>query len=222
MTATQVQFEFPLEIERHVERYQSLTDSLRQYQKFRLGDLLFRDIFEHWMPEAERRKCEICHEHFLCWQYTDQMLSGNRPLVCRICRDDQRSQELRNAAKHELELALRELDAKEQRLLKQLQEVQRQRLLQRQLRAANRSENDKRRIRAQEAIRKMRPLVIARDGLTCGICGQAVEENDISIDHIIPVSLGGDDVLDNLQVAHRSCNSRKGARLLPHLTGNAD
>ena len=58
-----------------------------------------------------------------------------------------------------------------------------------------------------------RYAVIERDGLVCGICGGVVAEDDVHIDHIYPWSLGGSDELDNLQVAHSSCNIRKGARV---------
>lgn len=67
----------------------------------------------------------------------------------------------------------------------------------------------------------LRAQVLARDGLICRLCGHPVlYASTLAIDHIIPVSRGGDDSLDNLQVAHRSCNSRKGDRdvsgLLPY------
>lgn len=58
-----------------------------------------------------------------------------------------------------------------------------------------------------------RRQVIERDGQVCGICRQSVPDGQIEIDHIIPVSQGGSDDLDNLQVAHVLCNRRKGARV---------
>ena len=54
--------------------------------------------------------------------------------------------------------------------------------------------------------------VIERDGLMCQICGVDVDADDVHIDHIHPVSLGGRNQLDNLQVAHSFCNLSKGAR----------
>jgi 5-methylcytosine-specific restriction endonuclease McrA len=56
----------------------------------------------------------------------------------------------------------------------------------------------------------VRQAVIARDGLTCGLCGDPVELADVHIDHIIPVARGGDDWPGNLQVTHSACNVRKG------------
>lgn len=70
----------------------------------------------------------------------------------------------------------------------------------------------RRRRRAQGAIGRLKTAVIARNGYLCGICGEFVRPEDLSIDHIVPVAIGGTDLLDNLQVAHRVCNSRKGCR----------
>jgi 5-methylcytosine-specific restriction endonuclease McrA len=33
-----------------------------------------------------------------------------------------------------------------------------------------------------------------------------------TIDHIVPLAAGGDDTKANVQLAHRRCNTRKGAR----------
>jgi 5-methylcytosine-specific restriction endonuclease McrA len=47
----------------------------------------------------------------------------------------------------------------------------------------------------------------------CAICGQPARPNDpLTIDHVIPVAHGGQTTLANLRAAHRSCNSRRGAR----------
>ena len=53
------------------------------------------------------------------------------------------------------------------------------------------------------------PIVSRRDGLACRYCGA---DNDLTIDHLVPRSLGGGDEPENLAVACRSCNARKGAR----------
>lgn len=60
--------------------------------------------------------------------------------------------------------------------------------------------------------RWLRQAVIDRDGYICGLCGGDVQPDDIHIDHIKPKIMGGLDRLDNLQVAHSTCNLRKGAR----------
>lgn len=58
----------------------------------------------------------------------------------------------------------------------------------------------------------LRAQIIERDGLTCRLCWLPVDSNDVHIDHIHPVALGGSDHPDNLQVTHSLCNIRKGAR----------
>lgn len=59
----------------------------------------------------------------------------------------------------------------------------------------------------------LRQLVIERDGCVCGLCGGDVDPNDVHIDHLVPVSHGGLDLLENLQVAHSKCNLSKGNRV---------
>ena len=56
--------------------------------------------------------------------------------------------------------------------------------------------------------RKIRQSVINRDGC-CQMCGT---EERLSVDHIVPRHLGGDDNPTNLQVLCSSCNSSKGGR----------
>jgi 5-methylcytosine-specific restriction endonuclease McrA len=63
--------------------------------------------------------------------------------------------------------------------------------------------------------------IAERDGYCCKLCGVQVlmdlrcpELMAPTIDHIVPISLGGDDTPANVQLAHFTCNSRKGARVL--------
>ena len=58
--------------------------------------------------------------------------------------------------------------------------------------------------------------IAVRDGWKCGICAKRVGRSyppnhprSATLDHIIPLAAGGDDLRVNVQLAHRSCNSRK-------------
>lgn len=57
-------------------------------------------------------------------------------------------------------------------------------------------------------------IIYLYDGI-CQICQKEVDDPaQASRDHIIPVSRGGESVLENLQLAHRSCNTDKGSKLM--------
>lgn len=53
-----------------------------------------------------------------------------------------------------------------------------------------------------------------RDGGICGICLLEANENDWHLDHIIPLSRGGQHTLDNVQVSHPPCNLSKKDKLM--------
>lgn len=62
--------------------------------------------------------------------------------------------------------------------------------------------------------------VFARDGWICGLCGESVDPaltwpapKSASLDHVVPLSRGGDHTLANTQLAHLTCNTAKGARV---------
>jgi 5-methylcytosine-specific restriction endonuclease McrA len=61
--------------------------------------------------------------------------------------------------------------------------------------------------------------IFERDGWICGICHKPVDRDLVhpdpaspSLDHIVPVSQGGDHVRANVRLAHLACNVRRGAR----------
>jgi 5-methylcytosine-specific restriction endonuclease McrA len=49
---------------------------------------------------------------------------------------------------------------------------------------------------------------------TCYLCGHFLSVHDMTLDHVVPLARGGAHTPENLRPAHRSCNSRKGSRLL--------
>lgn len=47
----------------------------------------------------------------------------------------------------------------------------------------------------------------------CYLCNDEMNVYDITIDHVVPVSLGGKDKMHNKLLAHSICNSEKGNRM---------
>jgi 5-methylcytosine-specific restriction endonuclease McrA len=56
-----------------------------------------------------------------------------------------------------------------------------------------------------------RTIVFERDEGICGICGGEADASDFHVDHVIPLSRGGEHTYTNVQVAHPLCNQRKGS-----------
>lgn len=66
--------------------------------------------------------------------------------------------------------------------------------------------------------------LLARDGPTCHLCSESVDPDLRSphprsgtVDHLVPIALGGSHSLDNVRLAHRSCNISRGTK--PHMAG---
>lgn len=55
--------------------------------------------------------------------------------------------------------------------------------------------------------------VVRRDGQICQKCNQPVSDDEVEFDHIIPFSKGGISNVENLRLAHKDCNRRKGSSL---------
>ena len=76
----------------------------------------------------------------------------------------------------------------------------------------------------------VRQAVYERDGFVCQLCGDPTNpdghynDNDYpSLDHIVPLSLGGAKRdPDNLRTAHRACNSARGNRVEGELWTTCD
>ena len=85
---------------------------------------------------------------------------------------------------------------------------------------ATRRPPGRRRDHAHYINRKVRDAVIARFGRRCYLCSRDVvaptvpfTPESLTIDHVIPVSAGGTDDIDNLRAVHLACNVAKGDRL---------
>lgn len=72
-----------------------------------------------------------------------------------------------------------------------------------------------------ERRRKLRPEIFERDGYKCFYCGFFAETKEqrqsLTMDHIIPTSMGGSDKRKNLITACQECNQRKGSRIYRHV-----
>ena len=54
-----------------------------------------------------------------------------------------------------------------------------------------------------------RSEIAERDGWECYLCGSEIEPDDLNIDHVKPLSLGGDDAPWNVAATHAVCNFSK-------------
>jgi 5-methylcytosine-specific restriction endonuclease McrA len=61
-------------------------------------------------------------------------------------------------------------------------------------------------------VKLTRREVFSRDRHTCQYCGHS--KNDLTLDHIVPRHRGGGHTWDNLVTACKTCNHRKGGKLL--------
>lgn len=64
-----------------------------------------------------------------------------------------------------------------------------------------------------------RESIFERDVWVCQLCDESIDpevrwpdSRSASIDHIVPVSLGGDDTPENVQAAHYGCNAGRGIK----------
>ncbi len=59
-----------------------------------------------------------------------------------------------------------------------------------------------------------RKLIFERDGYKCHYCGIKVDENNATLDHVIPISKGGNNSKENLVACCFECNSIKSGKTL--------
>lgn len=69
----------------------------------------------------------------------------------------------------------------------------------------------------QSKIRKRYQADIQKRGsLQCALCGELITNpDDVTVDHIIPKSMGGRESVFNFQPAHRKCNTDRGNKHTP-------
>lgn len=68
--------------------------------------------------------------------------------------------------------------------------------------------------------------LIERDGYLCYLCQEPIDmkvprtsKRGATVDHVIPLSRGGSDEIDNLKLAHWICNNKKSNKLVEELNG---
>jgi len=70
----------------------------------------------------------------------------------------------------------------------------------------------------RQGVKFNRRNIFARDKGRCQYCGRKFPTSELSLDHVIPRSLGGESAWENVVCACTRCNSRKGGRT-PHQAG---
>jgi 5-methylcytosine-specific restriction endonuclease McrA len=61
--------------------------------------------------------------------------------------------------------------------------------------------------------KNLRYAILERDKFTCQYCGGTSPDVKLTIDHLLPVSAGGETVPHNLVTACNDCNAGKSGRL---------
>ena len=64
----------------------------------------------------------------------------------------------------------------------------------------------------RQSLRFNRRNLFARDDHRCQYCGDMVPNNQLSFDHVVPRSHGGETTWENVVCACLSCNTKKGGR----------
>ena len=62
----------------------------------------------------------------------------------------------------------------------------------------------------RQDVKLNRRNIYARDRNTCQYCGRHFPTSELSIDHVVPRSLGGQSAWQNLVCSCVACNTRKG------------
>lgn len=70
--------------------------------------------------------------------------------------------------------------------------------------------------RGSKAKQEMRRKIARRDGWKCHYCKQPLAKTAATLDHVVPLALGGTWRIDNLRLACKKCNGLKGCKA-PHV-----
>ena len=62
-----------------------------------------------------------------------------------------------------------------------------------------------------------RKNILLRDRNTCQYCGDVLASGDLTLDHVIPRSRGGNSTWENLVACCHACNRQKGNRILSEI-----
>ncbi len=73
------------------------------------------------------------------------------------------------------------------------------------------------RARDRDGLRFSRQNVYLRDGHTCAYCGNKFGLSHLTLDHLVPIALGGKTNWNNIVTACKNCNSRKGSKTIEEL-----
>lgn len=65
-----------------------------------------------------------------------------------------------------------------------------------------------------EAKRVAYAKIYEEENGVCYLCCKPVERKGAHFDHVVPLSKGGSHTFDNIRVTHRTCNLRKGAKII--------
>jgi len=68
------------------------------------------------------------------------------------------------------------------------------------------------RVRRTRVVKFSRANIYARDRHTCQYCGETLPSDELTFDHVIPVSRGGTKSWENIVTACIECNRKKGGR----------
>lgn len=66
--------------------------------------------------------------------------------------------------------------------------------------------------------KQTRNAVFTNGNMKCQICGKPLNQNDFTVDHIVPLARGGENDLDNYRCTCDRCNKLKGSLLDDELT----